>query len=138
MRRKHFYLLLIAEVIISAVLFSGCKKEDNDNGKNLPVLLEGFYFGSFTSDIGNDSDSAYTIVTRIDNNTLKFEMNILGDVYCLKDITLQPDSNFGIYEYDSCALRRATGGGKFIGTNLDYLCGSSGGIGYNITFSGSK
>jgi hypothetical protein len=141
--KKQNLLTMLAMVFMAAAIFAGCKKEcdcdnddDNNNGDNWAAAVEGTYTGTANTD-GN-VNSATTIVTRIDNNTLNFSMSVAGENYCMDSVTMTSASTITIGEYDGCRSYNVTGGGNFSGAALNYTWSSAGGSGYEVDFGGTK
>jgi hypothetical protein len=126
-------------LFISTCIIAGCKKEDDDNQQNSDNwagAVAGTYIGNATE--YGYTDAATTIITRISNTMINLQMNFSSDNYCLDSITMNSATTFGISEFDGCASKKASGGGNFSGSSLNYTWTQVGGSATSITFSGTK
>lgn len=135
---KTAILTIIAGIFL---LFCNCSKDDNNNTENWAAAVEGTYIGT-AIDYDNDTLSATSLISRVNDKLLDFQITITGSAICLDSVVMNSPTTITIGNKDLCswiAHSSVTGSGNFSGNILNFTLNYSGtGIPVYYTINGTK
>ena len=119
MKKNNVFLIkIVAFLITVSIMFSGCKKDKND--EDWASKVTGTYLGNTLHQLSGNNYNSTTIISRINSNTINVQLSYNGSYHCLDSVTLNSENTFTINEFDACFTFSETGGGNFSGASISY------------------